>query len=213
MTPLSHQMGTWLLARLLLSLWLMSFVLHTERANGQSGLDKTIRGWGNEGDACLAYFEGHSVRFNAFQESSHSGSDGQSGFFSSLLESSNCTELRATGPATVTIDLMDRKLRETPVSFKIIDPLGDGPRKLLTHLPSQVYPRGIIETQLIFVRPGQYQAVLTYGDSAFPEHKLTLFVAESSNPIRLRDVLGVLLIALAGTLITNEVSRWLNKWK
>jgi hypothetical protein len=211
MTPLSHQLGTWLLARLLLSLWLMSFVLHSERSEAQSNLDKTIRGWGNEGDACLAFFEGHSVRFNAFQAAA--GSDGKSGSFFPMLESSSCTELPAIGPAIVTIDLMDRKLRETPVSFKIIDPLGDGPRKLLVHQPPQVYPRGIIETHPTFIRPGQYKAVLTYGDGAFSEHQLTLFVAESQSPIRLRDVLGVLLIALAGTLITNEVSRWLSRWE
>jgi hypothetical protein len=184
--------------------------LYSGRAYAQANVYKTDQTWRGDG-ACLSHFEGHAVRFHAYQAPKVNGADSRTNFFALSLERSNCTELPATGPAIFTIDLMDRKLRETPVSFRIIDPMADGPSKLVVDHPTQVYPRGIIETYPNFVRPGQYHAILTYADRSLPEQQLTLFVAESRNPVTLRDVLGVLLIALAGTLATAEITRLLRK--
>lgn len=158
-------------------------------------------------DDCLSFYEGHAVRFNAYQAPLAPGAKEATNYFALPVETPACSRLSTTGPAIVTIDLMDRKLRETPVGLRIIAPATEGSPALLVDAPPQVYPRGVIEAHPTFHKPGQYQAILTYEDDAFPEHQMTLFVAETPSPIALRDVLGVLLIAAAGALATGEIKR------
>lgn len=208
MTPTPIRQRTWLLARIFFAFWFVSSVLHSGSAGAQANVYRSDKNWSGDG-ACQTYIGGQLVHFHMYQAPKRQDFERQTNYYAASLEQSNCTDLPATGPAIFTVDLVGRKLRETPVSLKIIDPLADGPSKLVVNHPPQVYPRGIIETYPNFVRPGQYHAVLTYSDHSLPEQQITLFVAERRSLFSLRDVLGVLLIALAGTLATGEITRLL----
>jgi hypothetical protein len=86
-----------------------------------------------------------------------------------------CQEVPAVGETFLTVDLLDRDVRKTPVALRVIEEeyLGDGqePKELrtLAEVPKQIYKNGTADTRVDISQPGHYALIVSVGEDPFSE--------------------------------------------
>ncbi len=89
-----------------------------------------------------------------------------------------CQDLPATGKTFLTVDMIDRDVRQTPIAVKLVEEEVSDPdqanaappvlRTLLDIAP-KLYKQGVVEAQADFNRPGHYALLVMVGDQAAAE--------------------------------------------
>jgi hypothetical protein len=87
-----------------------------------------------------------------------------------------CQEVPTVGKTYLSIDLLDRDVRKTPVALKVVEEEfneDDGrPAKELrtvTELPAKIYNNGVADIAADITQPGHYALIATIGEGALSE--------------------------------------------
>ena len=110
---------------------------------------------------CLVANDFYAVHFSALQQGRHSGEATEFVKY--------CQEVPKVGKLFLTVDLLDRDVRATPVSLAVVEEdMGvDGrpPRikRTLAETPPKIYKNGIADTHVDIARPGHYAVIATIG--------------------------------------------------
>jgi hypothetical protein len=117
--------------------------------------------------SCLIANDFYAVHFSAMQEGRKPG------------ESSDfvkyCQEIPATGRIFLSVDLLDRDVRTTPISLRVVEEAisdeGRPPevKAELAETPAKIYKNGTADTQVMIDRPGHYALIVTVGDGPLTE--------------------------------------------
>jgi len=117
---------------------------------------------------CLIGNDFYAVHFTAIQEGREKG------------ETTNfakyCQEVPRVGKTYLSIDLLDRDVRKTPVTLRVIreefnEEGGRPPQELgvLTETPAKLYPNGTADIAVDIKQPGHYALIATIGNEAISE--------------------------------------------
>ncbi len=114
-----------------------------------------------------------------------------------------CQELPSTGTTYITLDLLDRDVRNAPMTVRVQRDRDDGPPSILSELPRRAYPAGVVEAVADLPEPGRYKVVLEMGETNASEDRITIPMTVAS-PYSLAAALPYALLALAlvGGLVT-----------
>jgi hypothetical protein len=116
---------------------------------------------------CLVANDFYAVHFTSMQQGRQKG---QSSEFVNL-----CHEVPAVGLTFLSIDLLDRDARTTPVALRVVEEEytanGDEPREkeTLLEIPSKIYKNGTADARVEITRPGHYALIATIGEEALSE--------------------------------------------
>ena len=113
--------------------------------------------------SCLITHHLHTVQFSAMQRGLRSNPAADFATY--------CQEIPNVGETFLTIDLLDRRTRQLPVSIRVVeetarsDP-GSPARepRTLTEIPRRVYRNGTLETRVDIAHRGHYALILNFGD-------------------------------------------------
>ena len=114
--------------------------------------------------SCLVANDFYVVHFTAMQQGR---AQGESSDFVKY-----CQEIPNPGKTFLTIDLLDRDVRSTPISLRVVEEQisddGEPPRVLgtLTELAPKIYKNGTADTHVVISKPGHYALLATIGDEA-----------------------------------------------
>ena len=117
---------------------------------------------------CLIGNDFYAVHFTAIQEGREKG------------ETTNfakyCQEVPRVGVTYLSMDLLDRDVRKTPVAMRVIreefsEEGGRPPQELgvLKEIPAKLYPNGTADISVDIKQPGHYALVATIGSEAISE--------------------------------------------
>ena len=116
---------------------------------------------------CLVVNDFYAVHFTAIQQTERNGNNPPFATY--------CQEIPEAGKTFLTIDLLDRDVRATPVSLQVVEEEagGDGVKpkviRVLSEVPAKVYKNGTAETSLIIDKPGHYALIATFGEDMVTE--------------------------------------------
>lgn len=116
---------------------------------------------------CLITNDFYAVHFSALQEGRHAG---ESTDFVKY-----CQEVPNPGKTYLSIDLLDRDVRKTPVALRVVEEEysndGQAPREKTTliEVPAKIYRSGTADTQVQISQPGHYALIATIGEEAVSE--------------------------------------------
>lgn len=116
---------------------------------------------------CLVANDFYAVHFTSMQQGRRSGET--SDFVN------HCHEVPAVGLTFLSIDLLDRDARTTPVALRVVEEEytsdGNEPREkeTLMEIPSKIYKNGTADAQVEITRPGHYALIATIGEEALSE--------------------------------------------
>jgi hypothetical protein len=116
---------------------------------------------------CLVANDFYAVHFTAMQEGRY---EGERHDFAKY-----CQEIPGTGKTYLSIDLLDRDVRNTPVALRVIEEdLGEGgqlpkEKSTLAEVPAKIYKSGTVETYANITQPGHYALIAVIGDEAVTE--------------------------------------------
>lgn len=111
---------------------------------------------------CLVANDFYAVHFSAIQEGRH---EGERTDFEKY-----CQEVPKIGKLYLSIDLLDRDTRTTPIALSVVEEEisedGRPPevKSLLAETPARIYKTGTADTQVEITRPGHYALIATIGD-------------------------------------------------
>ena len=110
---------------------------------------------------CIQANDFYAVHFSAMQVGR------QGGEASDYLK--YCQEVPASGLTFLTIDLLDRDVRQLPILLKVVQEELDADghpqaQKILSEVPARVYKNGTADTQYDFSRPGHYALIAEFGE-------------------------------------------------
>jgi hypothetical protein len=87
-----------------------------------------------------------------------------------------CQEIPATGRIHLSIDLLDRDVRATPIALRVVEEsLNEGGgrppevKKTINEVPPKIYRNGTADTDVEIDKPGHYALIATIGDDAVGE--------------------------------------------
>ncbi len=117
---------------------------------------------------CLIGNDFYAVHFTAIQEGREPG------------ETTNfakyCQEIPSLGKTYLSVDLLDRDVRKTPISLRVVreefsEEGGRPPQELgtLTETPAKVYPNGTADIAVDIKQAGHYALIATIGSEAISE--------------------------------------------
>jgi hypothetical protein len=111
-------------------------------------------GGGIEVDKCVITISNYRIHFTAYQPETVGGQE-------------LCWDLPMVGNAVLVFDLVERRLRDQVVEIRIVEQqkTASGPAsyKTIVEKPAQEYPKGTIELEATFSKPGEYTAVIILG--------------------------------------------------
>ncbi len=115
------------------------------------------------GDSHCVVEKGHyTVHFAAYQQREHvEGMPGRD--FDPY-----CEDVPHTGKTTLVFDLLDRELREVPVTVRVVE-AGAADRaepRTVLYVPPTTYANGIVTAEASFDHPGKYTAIVSVEESA-----------------------------------------------
>jgi hypothetical protein len=116
---------------------------------------------------CLVTNDFYAVHFTAMQQGRKQG---ETSDFTNY-----CQEIPAVGQIFLSIDLLDRDVRATPVSLRVVEESYSGnepvpeEKTLLLEVPAKTYRTGTAETAVEITRPGHYALIATIGDQVLSE--------------------------------------------
>lgn len=111
---------------------------------------------------CLIANDFYAVHFSALQEGRQAGE--RTDFVK------YCQEVPAIGKVYLSIDLLDRDTRTTPIALAVVEEEirqdGQAPeaRSTLAETPARIYKNGTADTHVDITRPGHYALIATIGD-------------------------------------------------
>lgn len=144
-------------------------------------------------DVCARFMGRNIIHFSAYQPQFD-----KAGHY--------CEEIPKTGNAIVVVDLYNQRLRQVPVSLKIIDPSMSEVEQVLVETEPKVYTHGVIEAETSFPHSGDYQAIVTIADGEEEARSITFRVQPSKvmTYVSRGLIYGVVLI-LIGLLIVRPI--------
>jgi hypothetical protein len=86
-----------------------------------------------------------------------------------------CQEVPGVGETLLSVDLLARAVRKTPVALRVIEEElstdGQPPKekRTLVEVPKQVYRNGTAETHVDITQPGHYAMIVSVGEDPFSE--------------------------------------------
>ncbi len=104
---------------------------------------------------CMQSNEYYIANFAAYQ------TDPQQPKAEKALQTALCQEIPNAGATQVTVDLLDRDVRNKPVVLKVLD--GNG--KVLAETPATVAKQGVITVNANFPNAGNYEVVVYVDDT------------------------------------------------
>lgn len=116
---------------------------------------------------CLVANDFYAVHFSAVQEGQHPG---ERNAFEKY-----CQEVPKVGKVYLSVDLLDRDTRSTPIAISVveeeIDPNGKPPevKSVLAETPARIYKNGTVDTQVEITHPGHYAMIATIGEGPIME--------------------------------------------
>jgi hypothetical protein len=117
---------------------------------------------------CLVGNDFYAVHFTAIQEGHQQGERTDFAKY--------CQEVPAVGKTYLSIDLLDRDVRKTPIALKVVEEEfseDDGrPPKVLRTLnesPAKIYGNGVADIPADITQPGHYALIATIGEQAVSE--------------------------------------------
>lgn len=179
---------------------IISSLLLTGCNNDQLGTPPQIADINSVG--CLVANDFYAVHFSAYLKPTTplEGNDREA------LLKPYCQDLPSIGKAFFAADLIDRDIRKTPISIRIIEieKTGDKPTnfkevRILSEIPPKIYSKGVVEAQADLDKLGDYSLILAIGgDEAISEEdKLNINFHVGSTPF-LSKLSDNVKIALAG---------------
>ena len=179
---------------------IISSLLLTGCNNDQLGTPPQIADINSVG--CLVANDFYAVHFSAYLKPTTplEGNDREA------LLKPYCQDLPSIGKAFFAADLIDRDIRKTPISIRIIEieKTGDKPTdfkevRMLSEIPPKIYSKGVVEAQADLDKLGDYSLILAIGgDEAISEEdKLNINFHVGNTPF-LSKLSDNVKIALAG---------------
>lgn len=116
---------------------------------------------------CLVANDFYAVHFTSMQQGRRKGD--ASDFVN------YCQEVPAVGLTFLSIDLLDRDARTTPVALRVVEEVysanGEAPREkeTLLEIAPKIYKNGTADAQVEITRPGHYALIATMGEEALSE--------------------------------------------
>jgi hypothetical protein len=117
---------------------------------------------------CLVGNDFYAVHFTAIQEGRQAGE--RTDF------TKYCQEVPSVGKTYLSIDLLDRDVRKTPISLKVVEEefSEDGGRppkeiRTLNEAPAKIYGNGVADIPANITQPGHYALIATVGEAAVSE--------------------------------------------
>jgi len=117
---------------------------------------------------CLVANDFYAVHFSALQEGRNKGENTNFAKY--------CQEVPNLGKVYLSIDLLDRDTRSTPIALSVVeedvDPNGGRPpeaKSTLAETPAKIYRSGTADTHIEITHPGHYALIATIGDGPITE--------------------------------------------
>lgn len=140
--------------------------------------------------SCLIANDFYAVHFTAIREGQRNGQD------SPFVK--YCQEVPDVGTIHLTLDLLDRDVRSTPISLRVVEESGSDGRQppeiksTLFEVPAKVYRNGIVETKATINKPGHYALIALVGEDPYSEDdRLRIpFSVGLPSPTRPTEVFG-----------------------
>lgn len=117
---------------------------------------------------CLVGNDFYAVHFTAIQEGRQGGE--RTDF------TKYCQEVPTVGKTYLSIDLLDRDVRKTPITLKVVEEEfneddGRPPKviRTLNEAPAKIYANGVADIPASIGQPGHYALIATIGEEAISE--------------------------------------------
>ena len=187
---------------------LFVLVSASEAFAARSGKD----GYSGSNMSCLMGNDFYAVHFSAFQPGRRAG---ESTDFTKY-----CQEIPGVGTTYLSIDLLDRDVRKTPISLRVVEEEfsedgGRPPKQLrtLTEIPAKVYANGTADIQANFSQPGHYALVATIGEDAVSEDDhlripFTVALEGAATVNWLGRITGAIVLLFFGTIGVIAFRTW-----
>jgi len=140
---------------------------HSSQAANNTRNPEDMRGkYSGASMSCLVANDFYAVHFTAMQVGRQKGETNDFVKY--------CQEIPKVGVTFLTIDLLDRDVRNMPIKLKVIEEeiSADGtPRlvKTLTEVPPKIYKNGTLDTKVEFTAAGHYALIAEIGDEMITE--------------------------------------------
>jgi hypothetical protein len=153
---------------------------------------------------CLVGNDFYAVHFTAIQEGRQGGE--RTDF------TKYCQEIPAIGKTYLSIDMLDRDVRKTPVALKVVEEKfneddGRPPKVIRTvnEIPAKIYPNGVADIAANIGQPGHYALIATIGEDAISEDDrlripFTVAIEGATKVNWLARITGFIALAFFGTL-------------
>ena len=152
-----------------------------------------------EEDACARFLGRQIIHFSAYQPQHEKGAQ-------------YCNEIPNTGDTIVVVDLYNQRLREVPVSLKIIDPNAPEENQVLFASKPKIYKHGVIEASAPFDHSGLYRAVVTIFDGGEQSGSLDFRVEPDKTLAYVSSALMyAIFLGLLGLLIGTPIWRMIQR--
>lgn len=136
----------------------------SEAFAARSGKD----GYSGSNMSCLVGNDFYAVHFSAMQPGRR---EGETTDFTKY-----CQEIPAVGSTFLSIDLLDRDVRKTPITLRVVEEEfneddGRPPKELRTLIetPAKIYANGTADIHANISQPGHYALIATIGEEAISE--------------------------------------------
>lgn len=150
---------------------------------------------------CLITNDFYAVHLTAYQVPAEVSSDAVKGGLKPY-----CQELPNAGRTYITLDLLDRDVRNVPMTVRVQQERDDGPPSILSELPRRTYPAGVVEAVADLPGLGRYRVVLQMGEAKASEDLITIPMTVVSPYYSLAAALPYALLALA--VVWGLVTLW-----
>jgi len=169
-------------------------------AAGRSGKD----GYSGSNMDCLVGNDFYAVHFTAIQEGVQKGEK--------TAFAKYCQEVPAVGKTYLSVDLLDRDTRKTPIALKVVEEefSEDGGRppkeiRTLNEAPAKIYGNGVADIAASITQPGHYALIATVGEEAFSEDDrlripFTVGLEGAAKVDWLGRITGFIVLAFFGTM-------------
>lgn len=153
---------------------------------------------------CLVGNDFYAVHFTALQEGAQKGENTPFVKY--------CQEVPAVGKTYLSIDLLDRDTRKTPIALKVVEEEfneddGRPPKEIRTvaEVPAKLYGNGVADIPANITQPGHYALVATIGEEALSEDDhlripFTVGIQGAAKVNWLGRFTGFVVLAFFGTL-------------
>ena len=155
-----------------LSLLIIFLVPQTVRSHGGVGIEQ---------DSCVERVGSSLIHFSAYQPEVSPTEE-------------FCTSLPQVGSTILVFDLVDEALRKRPTALRVVETGDAGPRIVLD-VPAQTYLNGVVNADITFDAPGQYEAIVTLEN---PHEQITFPFNVGPWSMQLMIAAGFLVIGAIG---------------